>query len=136
MASHREANTTAYISAASAIVTAVAGTSMKTNVVLKYLGGTVFAAVVVYYLGVTKPARSDNYVTVFAGDKVTDCADLPALFKIDNIDKCSSITYLRGDLAAFRIANFHDYYNVSLILSGKTGLEFVSETAEKDGASK
>jgi hypothetical protein len=31
--------------------------------------------------------------------------------------------------------NHHDYYNISLILNGKTGLEFVPEGAEQGGAS-
>jgi hypothetical protein len=41
--------------------------------------------------------------------------------------------FKRGDLLIFRIPNFHDYYNISMTLSGGTGLTFVSETAEKTG---
>jgi hypothetical protein len=39
--------------------------------------------------------------------------------------------FKKGDLLIFRIPNYHDYYNISLTLSGGTGLTFVSETAEK-----
>ncbi len=39
--------------------------------------------------------------------------------------------FKKGDLLMFRIPNHHDYYNISMTLSGETGLTFVSETAEK-----
>jgi hypothetical protein len=39
--------------------------------------------------------------------------------------------FKKGDLLMFRIPNAHDYYNISMTLSGETGLTFVSETAEK-----
>ena len=41
--------------------------------------------------------------------------------------------FKKGDLVTFRIPNHHDYYNISMTLSGGTGLTFVSETAEKTG---
>jgi hypothetical protein len=41
--------------------------------------------------------------------------------------------FKKGDLVMFRIPNHHDYYNISMTLSGGTGLTFVSETAEKTG---
>ena len=41
--------------------------------------------------------------------------------------------FKQGDLIMFRVPNYHDYYNISLILSAKTGLTSVSETAEKTG---
>ena len=41
--------------------------------------------------------------------------------------------FKKGDLMMFRIPNHHDYFNISMILSGGTGLTFVSETAEKTG---
>ncbi len=41
--------------------------------------------------------------------------------------------FKRGDLVIFRIPNFHDYYNISMILSGGTGLTFVNETTDKAG---
>lgn len=41
--------------------------------------------------------------------------------------------FKKADLMMFRIPNHHDYYNISMTLSGGTGLTFVSETAEKTG---
>ena len=41
--------------------------------------------------------------------------------------------FKKGDLMMFRIPNHHDYYNISMILTGGTGLTFVSENAEKTG---
>lgn len=41
--------------------------------------------------------------------------------------------FKRGDLMMFKIPNSHDYYNISMILSAKTGKTFVPETAETAG---
>ncbi|HET9183804.1 MAG TPA: hypothetical protein VFP59_16860 [Candidatus Angelobacter sp.] len=41
--------------------------------------------------------------------------------------------FKKGDLMMFKIPNSHDYYNISMILSAKTGKTFVPETAETAG---
>ena len=41
--------------------------------------------------------------------------------------------FAKGDVITFRILNYHDYYNISMILNGKTGMTFVTQNAEKPG---
>lgn len=133
--SDRQSNTTAYLTTATAVLTAVEGTTSKTNAKLKYGGITLGAAVLGYYLLVGLPGRGDNYLSISAGPNIEGCDYDAKLPLVGNLDKCALIAFLPGQLAMFRISNYHDYYNISMILSGETGLEFISENAEK-GASK
>ncbi len=60
-------------------------------------------------------------------------ADLTATATLTPPPAKSDELFKKSDLVMFRIPNHHDYYNISMTLSGGTGLTFVSETAEKTG---
>lgn len=69
---------------------------------------------------------SDSPGSVFAGEQPQECKDKSKLSK-----DCPDVAFLPGEVAMFKIYNHHDYYNISMILNGETGLQFVAETAEK-----
>ncbi len=60
-------------------------------------------------------------------------ADLTATATLTPPPAKSDELFKKGDFMMFRIPNHHDYFNISMTLSGGTGLTFVSETAEKTG---
>lgn len=130
----RQANTTAYLTTATAVLSAVEGTTSKTNAKLKYGGITLAAAVLGYYALVGLPGRGENYLSISAGSSVDDCYYDKKLPRVGDLSNCSTISFLPGQIAMFRVNNYHDYFNLSMILSGETGLQFVSELAEKGGS--
>src|SRR4029077_790485 len=111
-------------------LTATLGAFSKTHDKLVYGGAVTVAGVALYYFLVQLPASQENYMAIFVGDQSSACKDA------STIDKCAQVAFLPGEAAILRINNFHDYYNISMILNGKTGLEFVAEEAEKGGSSK
>jgi hypothetical protein len=123
-----------YITAATAMLTALLGTTTKSNVQLKYAGGMLAAGVLGYYFLVTKPGLSENYLAIFSGRKVKGC-DPTKKADVKNMQNCAQIAFVPGRLAMFRIPNSHNYFNISMILTAETGLEFVSQTAEIGAAS-
>lgn len=121
----RSTNRTAYITAASALLTAVLGTSSKAHT-KQLLGGiTAFGGVLGYFLLIARPERMENYVAVFVARCPSSAEPGPCAAN------ATGSVFPRGDLVMFRIPNYHDYYNISMILSAETGRTFVPETAEK-----
>jgi hypothetical protein len=120
------------------------------------LGGSTAGLLLYYYFGVLRPRVTENYLGIFIKNaetvendfedseeknideaKVDFSADLDkkerdkTVHGTVTIKKPSDELYKKSDVILFRVTNYHDYYNISAILSAKTGLTFVSETAEK-----
>jgi hypothetical protein len=65
--------------------------------------------------------------------KTSKSVDLTGTVTVNPPAGKSDDLFKKGDLVIFRIKNFHDYYNISMILSSGTGLTFVNETTDKAG---
>jgi len=133
LSADQAANKTAYVTAAIALLTSILSISNKTHVKLLYGGVTIGSAVLVYCYFVQRPDGQENYIAIFTKKVDRGCASEKLTFPGCNAS--STDLFQPGDLAMFRISNFHDYYNISMILSGETGLQFVPESADK-GATK
>ncbi|HEV2223333.1 MAG TPA: hypothetical protein VGR84_10050 [Candidatus Acidoferrales bacterium] len=124
LSENQATNRTVYVTAATAILSAILSTSSKTHT-KEMLGGiTVFAGVLGYFFVVARPERMENYIAVF----VRPCAS--SVHRCSGTAGTSDSVFPRGDLVMFRVPNHHDYYNISMILSAETGRTFVPETAE------
>jgi hypothetical protein len=146
LASDQAADRTAFLAAAAALLTAAIGTGSNEHAKLEYGGVAIGAAIVAYYFLIARPSRHENYMAFFFGKRCTPPAQStppqlkPTSHRFSQPPKaddntCSSQGDFRiGDVAIFKIQNGHDYYNIGLILSGKTGLQFVSETDDKGAA--
>lgn len=146
--------TATYLTAAGAILTAVLGGATGDRDKLIFGGSTVLAATAAYFFLVARPSRSENYIAVFL-EKGSETKNPPppsptpekaseggssvivhangSVYGLSQQPKAAGDEELfkKGDVLMFRINNFHDYYNISMILNGKTGLQFISENAEK-----
>ncbi len=147
--------TATYLTAASAILTAVLGGATGNRDKLIYGGSTVLAATAAYFFLVARPSQRENYMAVFLEKKDSEAKNNPppspepektseggssvivhangSVYGLSQQPKPAADEELfkKGDVLMFRINNFHDYYNISMILNGKTGHQFVSENAEK-----
>jgi len=124
LSENQATNRTVYVTAATAILSAVLSTSSKTHT-KEMLGGiTVFAGVLGYFFVVARPERMENYIAVFV------CPSASSVHPCCGTTGTTDSVFPRGDLVMFRVPNRHDYYNISMILSAETGRTFVPETAE------
>lgn len=95
--------------------------------------------------------KTDNYVTVFYGCKGDNSPPGTTPSGIHVINSSVSGSQIQAspsasrsdelfkkdcDVAVFQLIDPHDFWNLSELLTGRTGLEFVAQTAEKGGASK
>lgn len=137
--------TTVYASTAVGILSTVVGAFSKSHEKELYGGITAGTLALGYYFLVSRPRSGDNYIAVFICPQNNgSCTpgeiggSNPPSTETDSTPKTTVKTgsdelFKQGDLMMFKIPNSHDYYNISMILSAKTGKTFVSETAEKGG---
>ncbi|SRR5712691_2299392 len=138
-----------YAAAGAAVLTALVGSVHNAHA--KELAGGITAGslVLAYYFAVAKPRLEDNYIAVFVCKEVQQSCEKQAAASPSpekqsgppNTPGTASQApppkqppdelFAQGDVIMFRIPNKHDYFNISMILSGETGKTFVSETAEK-----
>lgn len=78
-------------------------------------GGTAAALLVGYLALIRNPDQSENYSALFSRNGSAAPPGKDHLFP-------------KADLLMFQVKNYHDYYNVSMILSARTGFEFTDET--------
>lgn len=150
----------AYAGAAGSILTAIASGVHKTAAKERALGIAAGALALYYYFAFAKPRLGDNYVAIFVEKKPPPKAapfDTNANIALNgslimneagrnnpgpvgfagnlalNQPAKSDDLFKVGDVMMFRIPNHHDYYNISMILSGEKGWTFISETAERTG---
>jgi hypothetical protein len=153
--SELSADTTAFLTTAAAILTAILGSFTVSHDKLVYGGVTVAAGMVAYILLIKNPAQSENYMAVFvpkgaaasgqqqpaAVQGTGSGAGPPTVIhtkgSVIEVPQAPSKAsgdgglFKKGDVMVFKIRNYHDYYNISMIPSGETGLEFVAESAEQ-----
>ena len=125
-------DTATYLTAATAVVTTILATVSNTKDKELAFGATVMIASAAYFFLIRRPSQGENYLAVFVR-KQSDASELlSAAPHPGDKPKPSENDFLqKGDVLIFRVGNYHDYLNISMILSGKTGLTFVSQGAEK-----
>lgn len=114
---------TSYVTAASAVLTAVISSVSKAHAKELIGGITVFAGVA-GYLYLVHQQMKDNYIALFLcppSRQSPPCCQAPGV---------AASVFPQGALVMFRVPNYHDYYNLSMILSAETGMTFVPELAE------
>ena len=125
-------DTATYLTAATAVVTTILATVSNTHDKELAFGATVLVASAAYFFLIRRPAQGENYVAVFVRKQGDESNTVAAVPPAADKPKAAAGEFLqKGDVLIFRIGNYHDYFNISMILSGKTGLTFVSQGAEK-----
>jgi hypothetical protein len=125
-------DTATYLTAATAVVTTILATVSNTQDKELAFGATVMVASAAYFFLIRRPSQGENYVAVFVRKAWDERKKVQAEAQpLEKVKTPESELLQRGDVLIFRIANPHDYFNISMILSGKTGLTFVSQGAEK-----
>ena len=123
LSSERTATTTAFAAFTASIASALF--SLKSHNSVWFGSGAVGLLGLAYYLDFVRAAQTTNYMAVFGSKDKLNC-DRRWTPK-------ASGPFEKADVAMFRIKNYHDYFNISLILAGKTGCTPVSEIPEAAG---
>ena len=141
---------TTYAVAAAGVLAALSQGIKNAHTLEISLGAATGAMLLYYKFFVLDPRLHENYMAIFVENKYTapksNDADktsvdlegeVAGLRTINSakpnlkISQPSSDLFVESDVVIFKVSNYHDYYNISLLLNAKTGLTFVSETAEK-----
>jgi len=143
---------TVYGTAAAGVLSSVVSAIGKAHGKELYGGITAGGLALGYYFLVARPHAHERYIALFlchekdrecqradaeASDteaKSLSCDDLckkTMAEKLLDKDAPGDELFKKGDVVMFKIPNNHDYYNISMILIGKTGQTFVTETTDK-----
>jgi hypothetical protein len=136
--------TTVYASTAVGVLSTVVGAFSRTHAKELYGGITAGTLALGYYFLVSRPRSGDNYIALFVCAHDEEPCSLneasrsnPASVESEpsktTVKNGADELFKKGDVLMFKIPNSHDYYNISMILSARTGKTFVSETSEKGG---
>ncbi len=126
------ADTGTYLTAAIAVLSTVLGAVSSTGGKEVYGGATVLAGSIAYFFLIRRPSQGENYLAIYVRKKGADKKELIEERRPVDQVKNPNIDFLqKGDVLIFRVGNYHDYFNISMILTGKSGLELVSQGAEK-----
>jgi len=129
--------------------------NLKSHNNVAYGSGGLAVLGLVYFLDFVRAAQTSNYLAVFSNNEKQGCEERGSqpdppesrgmrsdeMRLADGVSAASGPSsaepadesraqFRRADVIMFRIKNYHDYFNISLILSGKTGCTPVSETPE------
>lgn len=100
--------------AASGLSTLVTTVPLATDTKVAIGSGAALGLGLAYYGLIYRPRSRDNYIDIFVG---RDCTEK------------SSTESSKCDLFIVKIPNKHDYYNISMILTTKTGIKLKPQTS-------